>query len=178
MEVQLVKIKPEERYVLENLFCYYVYDMSEYMKWNPTKDGHFDGYDVSKFDPYWERDDHTPYFIKVNNEMAGFVLVRRYPSDPKRYDIEQFFVLRKFKGQGVGRGVLAQVVKAYPGKWQIRILQENSGALSFWKSAVSRIVGENYTLSKANDVDLVMLFIQFETPSGQAMHASFGREAL
>ncbi|EJG1735715.1 GNAT family N-acetyltransferase [Vibrio parahaemolyticus] len=165
MEVQLVKIEREERHVLENLFCYYIYDMSEYMKWNPAKDGTFGGYDVSKFDPYWNRDDHIPYFIKVNNELAGFVLIRRYPSDLTLYDVAQFFVLRKFKGQGVGKLVLAQVVKAFPGKWQIRILLENSGALSFWKSAVSNIVGEDYTLSKASDVDLVMFFIHFEAAS-------------
>ncbi|WP_318434964.1 GNAT family N-acetyltransferase [Photobacterium leiognathi] len=165
MEVQLVKIEREERHVLENLFCYYVYDMSEYMKWNLAKDGTFRGYDVSKFNPYWNRDDHIPYFIKVNNELAGFVLIRRYPSDLTLYDVDQFFVLRKFKGQGVGKLVLAQVVKAFLGKWQIRILLENSGALSFWKSAVSNIVGEDYTLSKANDVDLVMFFIHFEAAS-------------
>ncbi|WP_019276149.1 GNAT family N-acetyltransferase [Vibrio coralliilyticus] len=165
MEVQIVKIEREERHVLENLFCYYVYDMSEYMKWNPAEYGTFGGYDVSKFDPYWNRDDHVPCFIKVDNELAGFVLIRRYPSDLTRYDVAQFFVLSQFKGQDVGKCVLAQVVRAFSGKWQIRILLENSGALSFWKSAVSNIVDEDYELSKADDVDLVMYFIHFETTS-------------
>ncbi len=163
MEVQLVKIKLEERHILENLFSYYVYDMSEYMKWNPDQDGTFAGYDTSKFDLYWQQDDHIPYFIKVNNELAGFVLIRRYPSDSTLYDIAQFFVLRKFKGQGVGKDVLAQVVNAFPGRWQVRVLLENTGALSFWKSAVRNIVGEDYRLSKAMDVDLLMFFIYFET---------------
>lgn len=162
MEVQLVQIKREERHILENLFCYYVYDMSEYMKWNPDKDGTFGGYDVSKFDPYWERNDHTPYFIMVNNELAGFVLIRHYPGDLSLYDVAQFFVLRKFKGRGVGKDVLKQLINTFPGQWQIRVLLENSGALSFWKSAVSNIVGENYRLSKAKDVDLLMFFIHFE----------------
>ncbi len=92
-------------------------------------------------------------------------MIRRYPSDLSLFDIAQFFVLRKFKGQGVGKIVLSQVVKAFPGKWQIRVLLENSGALSFWKSAVSNIVGEDYSLSQANDVDLLMFFIHFETAS-------------
>ena len=73
MEVQLVKIEREERHVLENLFCYYVYDMSEYMKWNPGEDGTFGGYDVSKFDPYWNRDDYVPCFIKwITNSQGLF----------------------------------------------------------------------------------------------------------
>ncbi|QMV15549.1 GNAT family N-acetyltransferase [Vibrio spartinae] len=162
MEVQLTKIKKEQRKILENLFFYYIYDMSEYMKWNPDQDGKF-SYNPSMFDPYWEQKDHVPYFIEADGELAGFVLIRCYPSDPSRYDVAQFFVLRKFKGQGIGKQALAQIVKAFPGKWQIRVLLENSGALSFWQSAVSDIVGGRYQLSQANDVDLLMHFIHFET---------------
>ena len=161
MEVQLVEIKEQERKILENLFSYYIYDMTEYMKWNPDHEGKF-SYDPSQFDVYWELEDHIPYFIYAESELAGFVLVRRYPHDLSTYDVAQFFVLRKFKGQGVGKEALTKVVHILPGKWQIRVLLENSGALSFWKSAVSNIVGEKYSVSKANDVDLLMFFIHFE----------------
>ncbi|MCG9671948.1 GNAT family N-acetyltransferase [Vibrio chagasii] len=162
MEVQLIEIKEQERKVLENLFSYYIYDMTEYMKWSPNNEGKF-SYDTSQFDVYWEREDHISYFIYVDAELAGFVLVRRYPSDLSIYDIEQFFVLRKFKGQGVGKEALAQVVSVFTGKWQIRVLLENSAALYFWKSAVSRIVGDKFRVTKANDVDLLMFFIHFES---------------
>lgn len=101
MVVRLIQIKREERKILENLFFYYIYDMSEYMKWNPDHEGKF-SYDPSSFDLYWQQKDHIPYFIYVDTELAGFVLVRRYPSDLSTYDVAQFFVLRKFKGQGVG----------------------------------------------------------------------------
>mgnify|MGYP000170673869 CR=1 FL=1 len=164
MEVQLVKIKEHERKILENLFSYYIYDMTEYLKWNPDHEGKF-SYDPSKFDVYWEQEDHIPYFIYVDSDLAGFVLIRRYPSNLSTYDVAQFFVLRKYKGQGVGKEALAKVISIFPGKWQIRVLLENFGALSFWKSAVSNIVGEKYRLSKANDVDLLMFFIHFETAS-------------
>lgn len=164
MDLQLVTIKEQERKILENLFSYYIYDMTEYMKWNPDHEGKF-SYDSSKFDVYWEQEDHTPFFIYVDSELAGFVLVRLYPSDLSTYDVSQFFVLRKFKGQGVGKEALAKVVRIFPGKWQIRVLLENSGALRFWKSAVSNIVGERYSLIKANDVDLLMFFIHFESVS-------------
>lgn len=67
------------------------------MKWNPAEYGTFGGYDVSKFDPYWNRDDHVPCFIKVDNELAGFVLIRSYPSDLTRYDVAQFLCLVSLK---------------------------------------------------------------------------------
>ncbi|CED71388.1 putative uncharacterized protein [Aliivibrio wodanis] len=77
--------------------------MSEYMGWSPNDNGHF-SFNKSSLDVYWERVDHAPYFIYVDNELAGFVLARKYPSNRLIYDIEQFFVLRKFKGKGTSNG--------------------------------------------------------------------------
>lgn len=161
MQITLKEIDKGSRHILENLFPFYIYDMSEYMEWSPNEEGKFT-FNPSNFDAYWQADDHIPYFIYVGAELAGFALVRRYPSDISSYDIEQFFVLRKFKGKGVGKQALTLIINSLPGKWQIRVLIENTGALNFWQSAVSDIVGDAYTLSKDVDVDLLMHFIRFE----------------
>jgi len=161
MEVSLKKIRLESRHVLENLFPYYIYDMSEYMGWSPNESGLFT-YNSGSFDVYWEKSDHVPYFIYFGEELAGFVLVRKYPENDSVYDIAQFFVLRKFKGKGIGKKSLELVVRLFPGKWQIRVLIENGGALNFWKSAVSNIVGDKYEQTKNMDVDLLMYFLLFE----------------
>ncbi len=161
MEVSLKKIGVESRHILENLFPYYIYDMSEYMGWNPDENGQFT-YNSSNFDVYWELDDHAPYFIYVESDLVGFVLVRRYPENNAVYDIAQFFVLRKFKGRGVGKEALKLIVKMFPGKWQIRVLTENEGALQFWTSAVSNLVGDKYNQTKEADKDLLMHFLKFE----------------
>ncbi|MGF1728686.1 hypothetical protein [Photobacterium kasasachensis] len=50
-------------------------------------------------------------------------------------------MLRKFKGQGVGKLALKSVLERFPGRWQIRVLVENTAALGFWTSAVSSVVG-------------------------------------
>lgn len=159
--VALKEIEHQSCNVLENLFQYYLYDMSEFMGLSPNNNGQY-SFNFSQLDPYWARSDHFPYFIYVDSELAGFALVRKYPSDTSTYDIEQFFVLSKFKGRGVGKKTLELIAKKFPAKWQIRILVENIGGLSFWKSAVSNIVGSNYTLSKDLDIDLMMHFIRFE----------------
>lgn len=161
MEVSLKEIRVESRHVLENMFPYYIYDMSEYMGWAPNENGLFT-YNSSNFDIYWEQNDHVPYFIYFGEELSGFVLVRKYPANDSVYDIAQFFVLRKFKGRGVGKQSLELVVKLFPGRWQIRVLIENDGALKFWKSAVSNLVGDNYEQSKNMDLDLLMHFLSFE----------------
>lgn len=164
MDVSLVKIDKDNRNILENLFHYYIYEMSDFLALSPNQDGHF-GYSKSQFDIYWESECHLPYFIYVGQELAGFVLIRKYPSDPSINDIEQFFVLRKFNGKGVGKKAFKLVTQLILGNWQIRVLIENSRALHFWKSSVSNIVGQNYTLSKGIDIDLLMFFIRFEVTS-------------
>jgi len=161
MDVSLQKIKLESRHLLENLFPYYIYDMSEYMGWKPNESGLFT-FNSASLDIYWLKSDHAPYFIYVGEELAGFVLVRNYPENETVYDIAQFFVLRKFKGQGIGKKSLQLIVTLFPGEWQIRVLIENSGALAFWKSAVANIVGDNYQQCKAMDFDLLMHFLSFE----------------
>ncbi|WP_317982737.1 hypothetical protein [Vibrio penaeicida] len=49
----------------------------------------------------------------------------------------------------------------YPGEWQIRVLIENLGALSFWEAAITNAIGRKYTLEKDIDVDKEMHFIRF-----------------
>ena len=58
--------------------------------------------------------------------------MRKYPANQSVFDIEHFFVLRKFKGQGVGKCAFKDVVTRYPDQWQIRVLKENESGLRFW----------------------------------------------
>lgn len=160
MYVELQPIPLQSRHVLENLFPYYIYDMSEFMGWNPNESGVF-FYDNANFDKYWSEDSHHPFFITVDGTIAGFVLIRKYPQDLSLYDIEQFFVLRKYKGQGVGTQALQKVVTHFPGNWQVRVMLENNAGLSFWKSAIGQL-SKDYQYSKSIDVDLTMHFFHFE----------------
>jgi len=160
MQVELERICPQSRQVLENLFPYYIYDMSEFMGWNPNELGVF-SYNNANFDKYWLEDSHHPFFITVNGTIAGFVLIRKYPQDLSLYDIEQFFVLRKFKGLGIGKQALKKVITLFPGNWQVRVLLENKTGLGFWKSAISQL-SNDYQYSQSKDVDLTMHFFHFE----------------
>lgn len=102
MKVSLIEIDPSSRRILESLFQYYVYDMSKFLALSLNKDGQYN-VNRAQLDRYWQRDDHVPFFIYVGSKIAGFALIRRYPTNLSVYDIEQFFVLKKFKGKGVGK---------------------------------------------------------------------------
>lgn len=111
---------------------------------------------------YWERDDHYPFLIYCDEELAGFSLVRRYPPDPGVFDMGQFFVVDRFKGQGVGRRAFHLTLAQFPGKWLTRVLLANERALSFWTRVISDETNGNYTLSRELEKGQEMNFIRYD----------------
>ena len=131
------------------------------VKWPCGDDGSYT-FKSSLLDPHWCRNDHWPYLIYLGDELAGFCLVRRYPYAPERYDIDQFFILRKFKGMGVGRDAFRLAVSSRPGSWQVRVLLENIPALKFWRSVIGDLTLGNFKEGILPDNDLDMVFLTFE----------------
>ena len=161
MAIELVSVKDDRRTVVENLFHYYMYDMSEIMGWKINPEGRYD-VNLSLLDEYFDSPDNHPYLILCDDEIAGFSLLRRYPSEMSVHDIGQFFVLRKFKGKGVGRQAFRLSTSLFPGKWLTRVLDENKSALIFWVKVIDEITNGSYSLATEIDVDLPMNFIRYE----------------
>ena len=161
MDVKLVKATKSDRVKIDNLWHYYIYDMSEYMRWNVAENGSYSN-DVTPLDEYWLRDDHYPFLIYCDGELAGFSLLRKYPADDSLFDIGQFFILRKFKRTGIGLKAFQLSVGLYPGQWLTRVLKGNTGASQFWTSVIGKVTGNQYqlTIEKYGEVD--MHFIRYE----------------
>jgi len=143
MNTILRKATDDDYALIKNLVRYYIYDMSEYMKWDCNREGRWDG--CEELSDYWEKADHYPYLIRVDASVAGFALIRPFPNEPDRTEIGEFFVARKFKGQGIGKESAFQLFDAYPGKWLVRVLENNSGAVQFWEKVI-----REYTLRSFN----------------------------
>ncbi|HCE2343446.1 TPA: GNAT family N-acetyltransferase [Vibrio parahaemolyticus] len=161
MEVSVSKVDASDRHVLENLYQYYVYSLSKVADIEVSENGLFE-FSRKPFILYWLEPSHVPYFIKVGSNLAGFALVRCYPANKERWDMEQFFVLSKYNGQGVGRKVFRKIAENHGGKWQIRILKTNQSAFQFWRSTVVGLTKQEPNITSSLDVDLEMDFIKFE----------------
>jgi predicted acetyltransferase len=84
--------------------------------------------------------DRWAWLIEQAGRTAGFVLARRgspASDDPDVLDVAEFFVLRRFRGEGVGRAAARALWTLRPGTWIVRVAARNRGALSFWQGAVS-----------------------------------------
>jgi predicted acetyltransferase len=136
--------------------------MSEFMAWPPYENGTFNVDDsITGLSEYWNKADHFPYLILVDNEVAGFSLVRLYSDSTDTYDMGQFFVLRKFKRKGVGERAFRITVSMHQGRWLTRVLPDNVGAKKFWLKAISDVAAGSINTTMEKYKGNEMEFIRF-----------------
>jgi predicted acetyltransferase len=142
IEVSLATV--DERPILRHLMELYQYDFSEY---DHAYVGSMGLFDYPYLDHYWVEDGREPYLVRVANRLAGFVLVSRYNYLNEAGDtwvISEFFILRKYRRQGVGEHVARWIFDHHPGPWQVSELSENPGAIAFWSKVIERYTQNKY----------------------------------
>ena len=125
---------------IQNLGRFYVYEISRYCGWPCPEDGLYECVDFKKF---FEDSNRKAYLIKVDQELAGFVLL--ISSSPNKWIMEEFFILAKFQGHGVAQNVAREIWKRYPGQWEVAVIPENARALSFWRKIISQVTNGKYS---------------------------------
>jgi len=148
----VIKIEPisiENKSVLIQLMELYMYDFSLYSNNDVNEHGFF-GY--SHIDDYWNEEGRFPYFIRVDGRIAGFVLVRsccEYNDLKNPHNIAEFFIMQKYRRQGIGKQVAMRIFDLHKGGWEISQWLENLQAQNFWKSVV-----QEYTKGQFKTFDL------------------------
>lgn len=140
MNITLSKATQEDKNTIQNLGRFYVYEMSRYCGFLPTwevpSNGLFECIDLSS---YCEKPDRHAFLVKVDEELAGFVLINKVGSTPDvDWNIGEFFIVSKFQGKGVGRYVAEQIFNQFPGVWETSQIPENTAAIEFWDNVVSQ----------------------------------------
>lgn len=144
MEVTLRKVLPEDKEVLYRLLELYQYDFSEYDLQDINNHGLY-GYKY--FDHYWTEQGRHPFFIMVDGQLAGFVLVSDfcYLCEPgEANSISEFFVMRKYRRTGVGKMAAVQVFRLFPGKWEVLQHPENKPSMMFWENVIDELTRGQY----------------------------------
>jgi predicted acetyltransferase len=140
--IELVPAAREQESVVANLLELYAHDFSEFHNLELGADGRF-GYQPLPL--YWSEPDRYSFLIKVNGRLAGLALVKRGPevSGSKAvWDMAEFFIVRAYRGRGIGMQVAHQVWRRFPGPWQVRVMESNRAALHFWRRAITAFTGE------------------------------------
>jgi predicted acetyltransferase len=151
-QVQVIPIAEREQAVLRHLIDLYAYDFSEVMGLDVEEDGRFK---FPKVAPYWTDPWRHPFFIRVAGKLAGFALVHRrsrLTGADGINDMAEFFVMRKYRRQGVGEVAAREIFGRFPGPWEIRERAANAPAVAFWRRVVDRYTGGHFRqVDRADD---------------------------
>lgn len=136
--VTLVPLAREQGALLGNLLELYIHDLSAlFVDVRLGADGRFGYPALASY--LSDASDKFPFLIRCDGDVAGFALARRgspVADDPDVLDVAEYFVLRRFRGLGVGRSAARLLWDTLKGVWTIRAATVNPGAIDFWRSVV------------------------------------------
>lgn len=140
--MKLIKATIADYQTIQNMARFYVYDRTKYMGWECPENGLFECID---FKHYLENPDKQAFLIRVNNELAGFILLDKMVLTEKvDWNIGEFFVLAKFQGKGIAEEAAKEIFRQFPGKWSVAVMPENIKAVNFWRKIITDISGGNF----------------------------------
>lgn len=136
-DLEMHRARADEQAIIANLLQLYVYEFSASLAIDVGDDGRFpwDG-----LEEYWNDDTLHPFLFKTGTKLAGFALVQRISvvtGDPNVWDMEDFFVVERYRRNGIGKAVMSRIFREFSGRWEIRVLAGNDRALSFWRHVIS-----------------------------------------
>ena len=136
MNISIEPILLEQKSVFIQMMELYNYDFSEFSDDDINEYGYF-GY--SRIDDYWNEHGRYPFFIRVDEKLAGLVLVRsccEYNNLSNPHNIAEFFVMKKYRHKGVGKAASMKIFDMFPGGWEISQWSNNLPARKFWEKVV------------------------------------------
>ena len=140
-QIEVLPATTDQEPVIANLLELYAHDFSEFSDLKIGVDGRF-GYE--RLPLYWRESNRFPFLVRANGDLAGFVLVQQgsqVSGEAEIWDVAEFFVLRGYRRHGVGLRVAHDVWRMFTGRWEVRVTEKNSAAVTFWQRAVSEFTG-------------------------------------
>jgi len=73
------------------------------------------------------------------------VKIKEHEEGAPYTDVADFFILKKYRGQGIGQAAAFQLFDQYPGPWTVSELILNLPAQAFWRTIIGRYSGRQFT---------------------------------
>ncbi|MFD2629650.1 GNAT family N-acetyltransferase [Oceanobacillus kapialis] len=137
----LQEVQECQEEVLHNMMQFYIYEFSKYI---PSIRLDNNGlYKPFKLDNYWNNDTFHAFFINLDSELIGFVLMNS-ATESNRNTILEFFIMAKHSGNGFGKEIAKKMFTMFPGEWEITQIENNKPARSFWKGLIKELSNDNF----------------------------------
>jgi predicted acetyltransferase len=130
--LEIIPASEADRATIVNLIQLYLYDMTDEGVWPIGDDGR---YEYGLLDRFWR----YPYLVRIDGALAGLALViDECPLTGERpcWFMAEFFVMRGYRRRGVGREVIADLLRRHAGKWHVAVMTSHPRAEAFWAEAL------------------------------------------
>jgi len=170
--IAIIPATLEDYPIIQNMGRFYVYDLSRYCgfdsdeyDWALPQDGLYEANDYKK---YFIEPERKAYLIKVNDEIAGFVLLNKIgTTDKLDWNMAEFFIIARFQSKGVGKQVASQIWQIHQGLWEVSAMPENKPAITFWRNTINEFTKGNYQeeikLIQMDDYKAERVIFEFNT---------------
>ncbi|ASS74234.1 hypothetical protein CIG75_04040 [Tumebacillus algifaecis] len=153
MRFELEKVTVERQEALLNLAEFYIYHFSQYKDIDVNEQGRWDFRPVLEFVEA-EAEGRYAYFVRVEGKLAGFVLVNKDVDEGVDVSmINEFFIMAKYRRQGLGQAVAIEVFNRFPGRWKVYELHNNEPAIAFWRRTIDVYTNNNYQETRVQSGD-------------------------
>ncbi len=143
-KITLVLIKFEQKQIVWKILQDYLQELSQFGRQKKNEKGE---YPYQYFDSYWEDNKRYPFFIMIDNEIAGFIFVNNHSvlsEDNNLHAIGEFYILPKFRKIGIGKEAAFQIFNQFSGKWEVSQLNGNLQAIEFWRKVINEFTKDRY----------------------------------
>lgn len=134
MNIEIRSVEIKEKEILRKMLEEYEREIS------PESNGEY-----KYFDSYWENDNRWPFFIIVDKEIAGFVLVNEHCLvNTGAKNMSEFYIKKEYRKQRIGLQAAFIVFDKFLGKWEVREIIENPKAHEFWLKVIDEYTDGKY----------------------------------
>ncbi len=136
MELQIHPAVQEEEPLLRRLLADYLVELTTFEIAGADREA---APSYHSLPLYWSECDRFPVLIRIEEEVAGFALMRREPRESTvDWQLAEFCVLPGHRKQGVGQAAIERLFGQSPGRWELEVLVANTPAVAFWKKCLER----------------------------------------
>ncbi len=160
--IAIVPATREQLPIVVNLLELYMHDFSEFHDVELGEDGRFGYPDLPL---YWSEPDRHPLLVRVDDKLAGVILVRKSAANETAWDMAEFFIVRHYRRRGIGTHMAHQIWRRFPGPWQIRVMQTNESARQFWAHAITAFAGDAFQSSSFEKAGAKWHLFTFASPA-------------
>ena len=151
MNIELRTPARTDRTLIRRMMELYLYDFTEFEDSDLDEHGLF-GY--GDLDYFWFEPTHAAFIVRVEEKLAGFVLVdNEVCIEGSERSITEFFIMRKYRRQGVGKWVATAVFNKLPAKWEVRVVTKNIPAQKFWRQTIAEYTSNQFEETELDNDD-------------------------